>query len=121
MAEFDRPLEGPLVERLLLRAIITINDKVFTEAQAMLAVNALPFRRWDNHRHRNRRKFVFSDRAGQPQLFRLSVNRTFGSFVINHHERRKVHAKEASQLHTRRESLHFETPLGRTCSGIRSV
>ena len=33
-------------------------------------------------------------------LFWLSVNRTFGLFVINHHERRKVHAKETSQLHS---------------------
>jgi type I restriction enzyme R subunit len=41
MSEFDRPLEDPLVERLLIRAIIRINAKVTTEAQAMLAVNAL--------------------------------------------------------------------------------
>lgn len=41
MSEFDRPLEDPLVERLLIRAIIKINDKVKTEPQAMLAVNAL--------------------------------------------------------------------------------
>jgi hypothetical protein len=29
-------------------------------------------------------------------VFWLSVNMTLGLFVINHHERRKVHAKETS-------------------------
>ncbi len=33
-----------------------------------------------------------------PELFWLSGNRTFGLFMINHHKRREVHAKEASQL-----------------------
>lgn len=41
MAEFDRPLTDPLVERLLVEAIIRINDEVMTEAQAGLAVTAL--------------------------------------------------------------------------------
>jgi CheY-like chemotaxis protein len=40
----------------------------------------------------------FSD-LGYQILFWLSVNRTFGLLVINHHKRRNVHAKEASQLH----------------------
>ncbi|HIJ97428.1 MAG TPA: multicopper oxidase domain-containing protein, partial [Desulfuromonadales bacterium] len=40
-------------------------------------------------------------------VFWLSENRTFGSFVINHHERRKVNAKETSQLHPRREGFRF--------------
>jgi type I restriction enzyme, R subunit len=33
MAEFERPLENPLVEKLLTTAIIRINDEVSTEAQ----------------------------------------------------------------------------------------
>lgn len=41
MAAFDRPLEDPLVERLLVPAILRINPKVKTEAQAKLAVAAL--------------------------------------------------------------------------------
>ena len=41
MAEFDRPLEDPLVEKLLVKAILDINPDVTTEAQARLAVAAL--------------------------------------------------------------------------------
>ena len=41
MAEFDRPLEDPLVERLLIEALIRINDDVKTEDQALLAIGAL--------------------------------------------------------------------------------
>lgn len=41
MAEFDRPLNDPLVERLLIPAILRINRRVKTEAQARLAVDAL--------------------------------------------------------------------------------
>jgi type I restriction enzyme R subunit len=41
MASFGRPLEDPLVERLLVDAIIRINPHVSTPAQALLAVNAL--------------------------------------------------------------------------------
>jgi len=41
MAEFNRPLEDPLVERLLLPALLRINRSVKTEAQARLAVDAL--------------------------------------------------------------------------------
>ena len=41
MAAFDRPLEDPLVERLLVKAIIDINPEVTTEAQACMAVSAL--------------------------------------------------------------------------------
>ena len=41
MAAFDRPLEDPLVEKLLVAAILRINDHVKTEAQAKLAVDAL--------------------------------------------------------------------------------
>ena len=44
-------------------------------------------------------------------MFWLSVNRTFGSFVTNHHERRKVHAKETSLLHPGREGFHFTASL----------
>ncbi|MFZ5766660.1 MAG: hypothetical protein ACOY4H_13865, partial [Thermodesulfobacteriota bacterium] len=36
----------------------------------------------------------------------LSVNWTFGPFVINHHERREVHAKKALQLHLGGESFY---------------
>ncbi len=41
MAQFDRPLEDPLVEMLLFAAIERINPQVQTEAQAGLAVAAL--------------------------------------------------------------------------------
>ena len=36
MAAFDRPLEDPFVEKLLVEAIVRINDDVTTEAQARL-------------------------------------------------------------------------------------
>jgi type I restriction enzyme, R subunit len=41
MAAFDRPLEDPLVEKLLVDAILRINSHVSTPAQARVAVNAL--------------------------------------------------------------------------------
>jgi type I restriction enzyme R subunit len=41
MAEFNRPLEDPLVEKLLIGAILDINADVRTEAQAKLAVATL--------------------------------------------------------------------------------
>jgi len=41
MAAFDRPLDDPLVEKLLVAAILRINPGVTTEAQARLAVAAL--------------------------------------------------------------------------------
>jgi type I restriction enzyme R subunit len=41
MAPFDRPLEDPLVEKLLVAAILRINTEVKTEAQAKLAIGAL--------------------------------------------------------------------------------
>lgn len=41
MASFGRPLEDPLVEKLLVDAILRINPHVGTPAQARLAVNAL--------------------------------------------------------------------------------
>src|SRR5262249_44365275 len=41
MAEFDRPLTDPLVEGLLLPAIMRINRQIKTPAQARLAVDAL--------------------------------------------------------------------------------
>jgi type I restriction enzyme R subunit len=41
MAQFDRPLEDPLVEKLLASAILRINPEVKTEPQARLAVAAL--------------------------------------------------------------------------------
>jgi type I restriction enzyme R subunit len=41
MAVYDRPLEDPLVEKLLVEALIRINPEVTTEAQALMAVNAL--------------------------------------------------------------------------------
>ena len=41
MAAFERPLEDPLVEKLLVEAILRINPQVKTEAQAKLAVAAL--------------------------------------------------------------------------------
>lgn len=41
MAAFERPLEDPLVDKLLVEAILLINSEVKTEAQAKLAINAL--------------------------------------------------------------------------------
>jgi type I restriction enzyme R subunit len=41
MTAFDRPLEDPLVEAILLKAICQINEEVETEDQAQLAVAAL--------------------------------------------------------------------------------
>src|SRR5262249_49487682 len=41
MAAFERPLGDPLVERLLIEAVIRINDEVTTEEQALMAVGAL--------------------------------------------------------------------------------
>ena len=41
MMDFNRPLEDPIVERLLIEAIIRINPEVKTEAQAQMAVSAL--------------------------------------------------------------------------------
>jgi len=41
MAVYERPLEEPLVERLLVEAIRRINSAVKTDAQAKLAVTAL--------------------------------------------------------------------------------
>ena len=41
MAAYERPFEDPLVEMLLIEAIIRINPSVTTEAQAKLAVAAL--------------------------------------------------------------------------------
>ena len=41
MAEFNRPLTDPLVEKLLIPAILRINRQVKTEARAKLAVDAL--------------------------------------------------------------------------------
>src|SRR5690242_753842 len=41
MAAYDRPLEDPLVERLLVAAILRINPEVKAEVQAKLAVAAL--------------------------------------------------------------------------------
>jgi len=41
MASYNRPLEDPLVEKLLIAAILRINSGVKIEAQAMLAVAAL--------------------------------------------------------------------------------
>lgn len=41
MAAYDRPLEDPLVEKLLVAAILRINPQVKSEAQAQLAVAAL--------------------------------------------------------------------------------
>lgn len=41
MAVYERPLEDPLVERLLIEAILRINSTVKTETQAKLAVAAL--------------------------------------------------------------------------------
>lgn len=41
MAVFERPLDDPIVEKLLIEAIIRINPNVKTEVQAKLAVAAL--------------------------------------------------------------------------------
>lgn len=41
MSAFARPLEDPLVEKLLVDSVIKINDYVTTPVQALLAVNAL--------------------------------------------------------------------------------
>src|SRR5437773_2898431 len=41
MTAYDRPLEDPLVEKLLVAAILRINPQVKAEAQAGLAVAAL--------------------------------------------------------------------------------
>ena len=41
MEAFDRPLEDPLVEKLLVEAIIRINPEVTSESQARMAVSAL--------------------------------------------------------------------------------
>jgi hypothetical protein len=41
MAAFDRPLEDPLVEKLLIEAVLRINAEVKTEAQAKLVVATL--------------------------------------------------------------------------------
>ena len=41
MDSFDRPLEDPLVEKLLVEAIIRINPEVTTEAQAQMAISTL--------------------------------------------------------------------------------
>jgi len=41
MAEYERPLEDPLAEKLLVAAILRINEDVETEPQAKLAVGAL--------------------------------------------------------------------------------
>ena len=43
MAAFDRPLDDPLVEKLLVSAILRINEQVKTEAQALEAVNRSPW------------------------------------------------------------------------------
>ncbi len=41
MSAFDRPLEDPLVEALLVQAVLRINDYVKTPEQARLAIKAL--------------------------------------------------------------------------------
>lgn len=41
MSAFERPLEDPLVEKLLVEAVLRINSHVTTPTQALLAVNAL--------------------------------------------------------------------------------
>ena len=41
MAEFDRPLEDPLVDKLLMEAIVRINPEVTTETEVWAAVGAL--------------------------------------------------------------------------------
>jgi len=41
MAQFERPLEDPIVEQLLVEAILRINSEVTTTTQAMQAVSAL--------------------------------------------------------------------------------
>src|SRR3990172_7012525 len=57
----------------------------------------------------------------QRRLFWLSVNWTFSRFEINYLERRKVHAKKASQLHTRGEGCYPQASPGRAGSGLRPV
>jgi type I restriction enzyme, R subunit len=41
MTVFDRPLTDPLVQQLLVQAIVRINDEVTTEADALVAIAAL--------------------------------------------------------------------------------
>src|SRR5260370_3811435 len=41
MAAFDRPLEDPIVEKLLIEAVKRINDQVKTDEQARMAVAIL--------------------------------------------------------------------------------
>lgn len=41
MAAFERPLEDPLVEKLLVDALLRINPQLTTPAQALLAIHAL--------------------------------------------------------------------------------
>jgi len=53
--------------------------------------------------------------------FWLSVNRTFRRFEINYLERRKVHAKTASQLHTRGVGCHPQASSDRTGPGFEPV
>ncbi len=54
-------------------------------------------------------------------VFWLTVNWTFSRFEIHYLERRKVHAKEATQLHARGEGRHTQASPGRTGSYIGSV
>src|SRR3990172_7322387 len=63
-----------------------------------------------------------SKNQSQKQLvFWLSVNWTFSRFEINYLERRKVHAKKASQLHTRGEGCYPQASPGRAGSGLRPM
>lgn len=65
MAEFERPLEDPLVEKLLISAIIRINPDVKTEAHAKFAVAALRKTMANlNKLIANRRRLARSHRAG---------------------------------------------------------
>src|SRR5437879_6595334 len=41
MAGFERPLEDPFVEELLVSAVLQINQEVSTEEQARMAIGAL--------------------------------------------------------------------------------
>jgi type I restriction enzyme, R subunit len=41
MAEFDRPLEDPLVEKILIDALVKINPEVTTDEQARMVIGAL--------------------------------------------------------------------------------
>jgi type I restriction enzyme R subunit len=64
MAAFNRPLEDPLVEKLLVAAIMRINAEVTTEAQAKLAVAAL--RKTMSHADKltaNRQTLIYSGRV----------------------------------------------------------